>query len=73
MRTRTERMEARRDVMQGVNDHDVTVCQAILELCRTLDDAAERLAETNDETRKAIDQLSDDLGRRLKQATAAVP
>lgn len=73
MRTRTERMEARRDVMQGVNDHDVTVCQAILELCRTLDDAAEQLAETNDETRKAIDQLSDDLGRRLKQATAAVP
>ena len=69
MRTRTERSEARRDVMNGVDDRDVTLCQAMMELCRTLDDVAERLAESNDETRKALDQLADDLGRHLRQAT----
>lgn len=69
MRTRTERTEARRDVMDGVGDHDVTLCQAIMELCRTLDDVAERLAAANDETRKALDQLSDDLGKTLRHAT----
>jgi hypothetical protein len=69
MRTRTERSEARRDVMNGVDDHDVTLCQAIMELCRTLDDVAERLAESNDETRKSLDQLADDLGRHLRQTT----
>jgi hypoxanthine-guanine phosphoribosyltransferase len=71
MRTRSERMEARRDVMSGVDDRDVTLCQAILELCSTLDDVAERIAEQNDETRKAIDGLRDDLGRHAKQAAAA--
>jgi hypothetical protein len=69
MRTRTERSEARRDVMNGVDDRDVTLCQAIMELCRTLDDVAERLAESNDETRKSLDQLADDLGRHLRQTT----
>jgi hypothetical protein len=69
MRTRTERGEARRDVMNGVDDRDVTLCQAMMELCRTLDDVAERLAESNDETRKALDQLADDLGRHLRQTT----
>jgi hypothetical protein len=69
MRTRTERSEARRDVMNGVDDRDVTLCQAMMELCRTLDDVAERLAESNDETRKALDQLADDLGRHLRQTT----
>jgi len=68
MRTRTQRMEARRDVMSGVDDRDVTLVQAILELCSTLDDVAERLADSNDETRKSLDQLSDDLGRALKAA-----
>jgi predicted transcriptional regulator len=70
MRTRSERMAARQDVMHGVNDHDVTVCQAILELCRTLDDVAERLETANDETRKAIDQLSDEVGKAVKAAAA---
>jgi predicted transcriptional regulator len=70
MRTRAERMEARRDVMQGVDDRDVTVCQAIMELCRTLDDVAERLETSTDETRKAIDQLSDEVGKAVKAAAA---
>ena len=67
MRTRTERMEARREVMHGVNDHDTTTVEAILELCATLDDLGERLAESNDEVRKSLDQMSD-LGRHMKQA-----
>jgi hypothetical protein len=71
MRTRAERMEARRDVMQGVDDRDVTVCQAIMELCRTLDDVAERLETSTDETRKAIDQLSDEVGKAVKAAARA--
>jgi hypothetical protein len=69
MRTRTERSEARRDVMSGVDDRDVTLCQAILELCSTIDDASERIAEAHDETRKALDQLADDIGRYLKHTT----
>jgi predicted transcriptional regulator len=64
-------MEARRDVMQGVDDRDVTVCQAIMELCRTLDDVAERLETSTDETRKAIDQLSDEVGKAVKAAARA--
>ena len=71
MRTRSERMAARHDVMEGANDHDVTLCQAIMELCRTLDDVADRLELANDETRKAIDQLSDDLGKHVKAAARA--
>jgi hypoxanthine-guanine phosphoribosyltransferase len=71
MRTRAERMEARRDVMQGVDDRDVTVCQAIMELCRTLDDVAERLETSTDETRKAIVQLSDEVGKAVKAAARA--
>jgi hypothetical protein len=69
MRTRTERIEARRDVMEGVGDHDVTLCQALIEVCRTIDDASERIADAHDETRKAIDQLTDDLAKHLKDAT----
>lgn len=69
MRTRTERMEARHDVMEGVSDRDVTIVQALLELCRTIDDASERIAEAHDETRKAIDAMSDGIGRQLKQTT----
>jgi hypothetical protein len=69
MRTRTERTEDRRDVMAGVNDHDVTLCQVLLELCSTIDDASERIAAAHDETRKSLDQLADDLGRHLKQTT----
>jgi predicted transcriptional regulator len=64
-------MEARRDVMQGVDDRDVTVCQAIMELCRTLDDVAERLETSTDETRKAIDHLSDEVGKAVKAAARA--
>jgi hypothetical protein len=68
MRTRSERMAARHDVMAGVNDHDTTLVEAVMELCRTLDDLAERLETANDETRKAIDGLRDDLSRHAKQA-----
>ena len=63
MRTRAERIEARRDVMEGVGDTDVTVVQAILELCATIDDASERIADAQDETRKAIDQFNADVSR----------
>jgi hypothetical protein len=69
MRSRTERMEARHDVMEGVGDHDVTLVQALMEVCRTIDDAAERIAEAHEETRKSIDQMSDDMGRHMKQTT----
>jgi hypothetical protein len=61
MRTRTQRQEARREIMKGVNDHDTTLVEAILELCDTLDDVAERLADASDETRKSVERLSDDL------------
>ena len=37
-----------------------------LELCRSLDDTAERLEAASEETRKAVEQLSDDLGKHLK-------
>ena len=68
MRTRTQRIDARTDVMTGVNDHDTTLCQALMELCATIDDAAERTAEAHEETRKAIDQLGDALTKGLRQA-----
>jgi methyl-accepting chemotaxis protein len=71
MRTRTERIEARGDVMHGANDHDVTLCQAVLELCQTIDDAAERLADASDELRKSIDQLNDDLRQSIRHAVSA--
>ena len=71
MRTRTERIEARRDVMAGVNDADVTLCQAAMEICATIDDASKRIVAASDELRKAIDQLSDDLGKHLKHSAFA--
>ena len=67
MRTRTQRQEARREIMQGVSDHDTTLVEAIIELCDTLDDVAERLADASDETRKSVERLSDDLTKQLKQ------
>jgi hypothetical protein len=67
MRTRTQRQEARREIMKGVNDHDTTLVEAILELCDTLDDVAERLADASDETRKSVERLSDDLTKHWKR------
>jgi hypothetical protein len=64
MRTPTERSEARREIMAGVNDHDTTVVEAILELCRTLDELGERTAAAHHETFEAIERLSE------KQAAA---
>jgi hypothetical protein len=55
--------------MEGVNDRDVTVVEAILELCRTLDEASTRIAAAHNETARAIDLMSDDVGRQLKQST----
>jgi hypothetical protein len=69
MRTRTERLEARHDLMEGTGDHDVTIVQALVEVCRTIDDNAERLAESHDELRKAIEQLGSDLDKVLRQAS----
>jgi hypothetical protein len=66
MRTRTQREEARREIMQGVNDADSTIVEAVLELCRSLDDTAERLEAASEETRKAVERLSDDFGKHLK-------
>ena len=66
MRTRTQREEARREIMQGVNDADATIVEAVLELCRSLDDTAERLEAASEETRKAVERLSDDFGKHLK-------
>jgi hypothetical protein len=65
MRTRTERMKARQEVMTGVNDHDTTIVEAIMELCATLDDLGERLAESSDESRKSLDAVSDLLATAL--------
>jgi hypothetical protein len=58
MRTLTERLETRREIMAGVNDHDTTVVEAILELCRTLDELGERTAAAHHETSEAIERLS---------------
>jgi hypothetical protein len=55
--------------MEGVNDHDATIVQAILELCATVDDASERTAEAYDETRQAIERMGDAVERLLKQST----
>ena len=57
MRTLTERREARAEVMQGVNDHDVTLIEAIMELCRHIDDASERIAAAHAATAAAIERL----------------
>jgi hypothetical protein len=69
MRTRSQRIDARADAMDGVNDRDATIVQAILELCATIDDASERVAEAHDETRQAIERMSDAVERLLKQST----
>lgn len=71
MRTRTQRLDARREIMGGVNDHDTTLVEAMMELCATLDDLGERVAESSDETRKAVDQLAADVGWLLKQTKQA--
>ena len=72
MRTRTQREEARREIMQGVNDADSTIVEAVLELCRSLDDTAERLEAASEETRNAVERLSDDFGKHLKSEARVV-
>jgi hypothetical protein len=57
MRTLTERREARDEVMKGVNDHDVTLVEAVMELCRHIDDASERIAAAHAATAAAIERL----------------
>ena len=68
MRTRIERIEDRHEIMKGVNDHDTTLVEAILELCKTLDELGERLAAAQDEVRKAIDALADEFGKLKARA-----
>jgi hypothetical protein len=70
MRTRTEREDALTEIEQAANDHDVMMVRALLELCRRIDEASERVADAHDETRQAIDALSESLNRRL-QAVAS--
>ena len=69
MRTPSQRQEARRDIMTAVNDHDVTLCEALMELATTIDEASQRIADAHRETARAIDLMSDDVGRQLKQST----
>lgn len=69
MRTPTERMEARRDVMAGTNDHDVTIAQAILELCTTIEEASERIAAAHGETARSIDAMNDFIDQRAPRVT----
>ncbi len=71
MRTRTERLEARADIMEGANDHDVTLCQALMEVCRTIEEASERIAAAHDETRLAIDGLADRIAKQFSGALLA--
>jgi hypothetical protein len=58
MRTLNERQDDRKELMQGVSDADVTVTEAILELCRTIDDASERIVEGFS---KAIARAADEI------------
>ena len=52
-------------MVQGVNDADATVVEAVLELSRSLDDVAERLEAASDETRKSVRAADDDLTKHL--------
>ncbi len=63
MRNASERAAIRREIMQGVNDADTTVVEAILELCRTLDELGQNMAAAQAETRLAIDRMSHDVSR----------
>ena len=72
MRTRTQRIQDRAStrpiLMQepAVMLTHATIVEAVLELCRSLDDTAERLEAASEETRKAVERLSDDFGKHLK-------
>jgi hypothetical protein len=64
MRTLSERLADRKELMEGVSDHDVTICEAILELCRTLDDAGELVASEQKRLREALDQVGAEMQER---------
>jgi hypothetical protein len=66
MRTRTEREDALAEIEKAANDHDVGMILALLEICRRIEEASERVAGAHDETRQAIDGLSESLNRRLR-------
>lgn len=66
MRTLSERTAARREIMAGCNNTDVTVVEALMELALTIEEASARIADAHDETRQAIDRISDEVGRQLK-------
>jgi hypothetical protein len=57
MRTRAQRIDARTDVMEGVDSRDTTIVEAILELCATIDDAAERVSESQAATGAALERF----------------
>jgi hypothetical protein len=69
MRTLSEAQEARREVMKGTDSRDVTICEALMELANTIEEASLRIAEAHRETARSIDLMSDDVGRQLKGAT----
>jgi hypothetical protein len=72
MRSRSERIQDRASFLTPPYEEPaVLLAHAIVELCHTVDDASERIAEAQGETRRAIDQLSDDLGKHLKQSALA--
>jgi hypothetical protein len=66
MRTPSQRQADRKEIMEGVSDSDVTVCEAILELCRTIDDASERTVAAHEGLRETIAQLDADLKQAVR-------
>jgi hypothetical protein len=72
MRTLAQRIEARREVKQGANDSDCTLIEALVELCTTMDDAAQTIAAAvamaQDETRRSLDTLRDEVTAQLADA-----
>ena len=72
MRTRAQRIQDRASFLtKPYEEPAVMLAHAISELCYSIDDMGERIAEAHDETRKAIDQLSAAIGKQLKEAARA--
>jgi hypothetical protein len=71
MRTKSERDYALVEIEKAANDHDVGMVLALLELCRRIEEASERIADAHGETTLAIDGLSEGLARQLKQVVTA--
>jgi hypothetical protein len=71
MRTKSERDYALVEIEKAVKDDDVMMVRVLLELCRRIEEASERIADAHGETTLAIDSLSESLARQLKQVVTA--